>query len=158
VGILDQGRPALGAIALPAIGETVWTDGASVYRNGARLTPRPPVPLDHPLAFLAGPSNLHQRYDVDLPRVRSLGSTAAHALYVAEGIATAALLRRVSLWDLAGVLPILERMERSAGYLSGAPFDAGVLLEGALTSEPLVIAHRSQIEAIRNRIRPRLRT
>ena len=109
--------------------------------------------MDDPLAFLAVPSNSHLIYDISFRRLRSLGSTAAHLIYVSRGAAVGALTRRVKIWDLAGVLPILMHTGIELRYLSGDPFDVRDLLDGEAAPEPLVAAHATIIEDVLESIR-----
>ena len=108
---------------MPAVGDLFWGNADGAFYNGQPLLPRDTASLDDPLAFLAVPSNAHLLYNISFGRLRSLGSVAAHLTYVARGAAIGALTRRVKLWDLAGVLPILKHTGIELRYLSGAPFD-----------------------------------
>ncbi|MRS02732.1 hypothetical protein EG832_05845, partial [bacterium] len=112
-----------------------------------------PLALEHnlsdPLAFIAIPANGHRHFDFDFPNLRSFGSTAAHCCYVAQGAAIGALLRRVNLWDLAGVLPILRYTGVQVEYYSGGPFTPDAYLTGARISEEILIARPSIMERLR---------
>jgi fructose-1,6-bisphosphatase/inositol monophosphatase family enzyme len=145
----------VGAVYLPAMGEMYWADEGGAFRNGERLSPRPLPSLEDPLAFLAVPSNAHRRYEIDLPRLRSLGSTAAHLVYVAASSCVGALTRWVSIWDVAGALPFFPHAGVAARYLSGAPFVVAPLLDGVSFPEPLLVARADLMEEIRRRIRPK---
>jgi myo-inositol-1(or 4)-monophosphatase len=152
LGLLRQGEPVLGVFAMPAVGETYHGDATGAFCNGEPLSRPGGAAIDDPLAFFAAPSNAHLRYQIDLPRVRSLGSVAAHLVYVARGAAIATLTRRIWLWDLAGVLPILHHTGIALRYLSGAPFDIRPLLSGEPASEPLLAAPPALIAELRSRI------
>lgn len=154
-GILRRSEPLAGAFYLPALHELYWGDATGAFLDGRPLTPPSPVSLDDPLAFLLVPSNSHLLYDIDLRRVRSLGSTAAHLIYVARGVAVGALTRRVKLWDLAGVLPILRHAGIELRYLSGMPVRMRDLLDGQPASEPILAAAPHLVEPLRAMIRPR---
>jgi len=154
VGVLRAGEPHLGAFYMPALGEMYWADAQQgAFYNGKLLPVRSPVEFDGPLAFIAVPSNAHRAYEIDFPRVRSLGSTAAHLVYVARGAAVGALTRNVNLWDLAGVLPILLKTGIALYYLSGRPFAARDLLDGRPAAEPIVAAPAPLIGRVRATLR-----
>jgi myo-inositol-1(or 4)-monophosphatase len=155
LGVLRQGEPLAGAFYLPALDEIYWGDRNGAFLNGQPLSSPSAASLDDPLAFLLVPSNSHLVYDIGLPRVRSLGSTAAHLIYVARGAAIGALTRRVKIWDLAGVLPILRHTGIELRYLSGAPVRIGDLLDGRPAPEPLLAAAPHLIEPLLAVIRPR---
>lgn len=92
---------------------------------------------------------MHQHYQINFPRLRSFGSTTAHLAYVAHGLATAAITRRIKLWDIAAVLPSLKISRTALVYLNGQPFNPKDLLNGETISEPLIVAHSSIIEKVR---------
>lgn len=153
VGLLAGGEPVAGVFSLPALGELYWADAQGAWRDGQPLGQARAVTLDDPLAYLLVPSNAHLAYDINFPRVRSLGSTAAHLLYVACSTAIGALTRRVYLWDVAGVLLILQHCGVRLAGLSGTPLDLGALLDNPRLSEPLLAARLEHLEAVRAMIR-----
>jgi myo-inositol-1(or 4)-monophosphatase len=155
VGVLRCGGPYAGVFYMPAVEEMYWSDGGRSFCNGSPISRRSSVRFDDPLTFLAVPSNAHHVYEIEFPRVRSLGSTTAHLVYVARGAAIGALTRRVKIWDLAGVLPILNQTGVSLVYLSGAPFDICAIVNGKPAPEPIVAAHTDVIDRVRNSIRMR---
>jgi myo-inositol-1(or 4)-monophosphatase len=154
VGLLHNGEPLAGGFYMPAVDELYWGDENGAFLNGRPLSP-PVASLDDPLAFLAVPSNSHLLYDISFHRLRSLGSTAAHLIYVARGAAVGALTRRVRIWDLAGVLPILQRLDIELRYLSGAPCRIGDLLDGQPAPGPLLAAPSSLINPLLAMIHPK---
>lgn len=153
VGVLKEGKPHTGVFYMPAVDEIYSANASGAFCNDYSLSTPSPADLEDPLTFLAVPSNAHLEYDIAYPRVRSLGSTAAHLAYVARGAAIGALTRHVKIWDLAGVLPLLNQTDIALTYLSGAPFDIRELIDGSPTPEPLVAAGQDFIDRIRNRIR-----
>jgi myo-inositol-1(or 4)-monophosphatase len=153
VGLLRDDRPVLSVYTMPAVNERYWGTAWNASCNAIPLSRPASVDLDDPLVFLAVPSNAHLLYTIDFGRLRSLGSTAAHLTYVARGAAIGALTRRVKLWDLAGVLPILAHTGIELRYLSGTPFYVAELLHGETAREPLVAAHGAIIEDVLKTIR-----
>ena len=155
VGVLRHGRPHWGVFYMPVLDEMVWGDEEGAFLNDQPLLPPHHVTFDSPLAFLAVPSDAHLKYDIDFRRVRCLGSTAAHLAYVARGAAIGALTRRISLWDLAGVLPVLEQTGIKLCYLSGQPWNPRHLLDGTPAAEPLIGARTDLLDKVRKTIRVR---
>ena len=155
VGVLHEGRPLAGVFYMPAVNQEFWGEVGCAFYNGELISPHF-LQLEDPFAFLAVPSNAHRMYEIDFPRVRSLGSTAAHLAYVAQGVAIGALTRRVRIWDLAGVMPILSWTGASLVCLSGAPLDLLSLVDGGPAPEPLIAAHPRVIDQIRDGIRCRV--
>jgi myo-inositol-1(or 4)-monophosphatase len=148
VGLFHKTIPFGGVFYMPTTGDMYWGTEVSSYYNNDRLALRAGVNLQSPLAFFAVPSNAHQHYDIAFPRLRSLGSTTAHLAYVAHGIAAAALTRRVRIWDIAALLPILRASGITIMYEDGENFDPADLLDGELSRAPLVVAHTTIIKDV----------
>ena len=149
IGILRDGKPFAGGLYLPVTRELYWGNGREAFYNDRPIQPPVPVDLDNLLVFLGVPSNFHLHFAITYPRVRSLGSTAAHLAYVATGASVGALTRQVGLWDLAGMLPILGCLGIEVSYLSGEVFRPADLLDGSPIRQPLLVAHASVIQKLR---------
>ncbi len=152
VGILKQGNPYAGAFFMPATGEMYWGIGDRGFFNNQPMPVQNNIDMQNSLAFIVVPSNTHKHYEISFHRLRSLGSTTAHLAYVARGVAMAALTRRIYIWDLAPVLPLLKATGISLIYLSGKTFDPRELLDGRPAPEPLVAAPADIIEEVRTLI------
>jgi myo-inositol-1(or 4)-monophosphatase len=155
IGIFHAGAPAAGGLYLPVTGEMYWGTPQAAWVNDQPLPPTPPPDLDSPLTFLAVPSNFHLHFDISFPRARSMGSTAAHLAYTASGAATGTLLNGVSLWDMAGLLPVLAAAGIQLTALDGSPFLPAHLLDGRALEQPVLAAHPGISEALRGCIKPR---
>jgi fructose-1,6-bisphosphatase/inositol monophosphatase family enzyme len=138
---------------LPVTREMYWGTALQAFYNQQQLAQAGTVDLESPLAFLAVPSDFHHKFQVGYPRVRSLGSTAAHLAYVATGAAVGALVYPFSLWDVAGLLPMLRALGIAAETLAGQPFRAEDLLSGQKAGQPFLAAHPEVIETLRAGIR-----
>lgn len=150
LGYLENGHPKLGFFYMPATGDFYWGgDGFGAHLNDLDLTTLPRLPFDSPLAFLAVPANVHRQYDFDYPSTRSFGSTAAHLCYVAQGIAVGAITRRVNLWDLAGVLPILHQTGIRVEFLTRGTFNAADYLNQAKFPEEILASPAEFLPLIR---------
>ncbi len=152
IGILRRNKPFVGGLYLPVTKELYWGNGREAYYNDRPIQPITSVDLESALVFLAVPSSFHLKYKISYPRIRSLGSTAAHLAYVATGAAVGAFTQRVSLWDLAGLLPVLAAVGVEITYLSGEPFIPADALDGGLVREPLLAAHPAVLETLRSKI------
>jgi myo-inositol-1(or 4)-monophosphatase len=149
VGVLHRGGPFWGAVFFPALSRMFWGSSSGAFSNGRVMRELSGADIDQKLAFVAVPSNAHRLYDLDFPRVRSLGSTVAHLATVACGSAIGALTRAIKIWDIAGMLPILQQTEISLTYLSGQPLVISELLDGRSAPEPLLAAHPCFMEQVR---------
>lgn len=153
IGILHQGEPYAGALYMPATREIYSGSPNGVFYNEEPLHPCAEIDIQNPLAFMAVPSNAHLLYDISFHRLRSLGSTTAHLAYVVRGVATAVLTRRVRIWDIAAVMPILSAVGIALVYLSGKTFQIHDLLDGRPSPEPIVAAPIHILNDIRGLIR-----
>jgi myo-inositol-1(or 4)-monophosphatase len=153
IGILRGDRPLAGGLYLPVTGEMYWGTPEQAFYNDRPLPPAPPVDLASPLTFLAVPSNFYLHFAVSFPRARSMGSTAAHLAYVATGAAVGALLNGISLWDMAGLLPVLTAVGIEITNLAGEPLRPTSLMDGKPIREPLLAAHPAVSASLRGMIR-----
>jgi myo-inositol-1(or 4)-monophosphatase len=149
VGVFQRGEPYAGVFYMPVTGELHWGTREHAFYNKQRLVPSSTVDLNSPLAFIAVPSSAHLYFEISFPRLRSLGSATAHLAYVARGVATAALTRRIRIWDVAAILPLFMISQTQLMYLSGKPFRPSDLLHGEMAAEPLIAAHSSIIDEVR---------
>ena len=107
----------------------------------------------HEDSLLLVPAGAARRYELAHPgTIQCVGSSSAHILYVARGVAAAALVDPLYIWDLGVALPFLRATGGDASYLSGAPVALLDLLDGRVTPEPVVCAPRQLLESARRAI------
>ena len=131
VGLFYERQPVLGVVSLPALDETY-----SAYRGGGaywqstrwgreRLSVHAEAGTSKlcPNSMICLPSNIHHRFNFNSPcKMRSLGSTAIHALLVARNDAISAVMSPYH-WDIAGAVPILLEAGGQVGTYQGDPVD-----------------------------------
>ena len=153
LGSIVDGVPGLGFFYMPVTGDMYWGGaGFGAFHNDQPLATSQIQDLADPLSFIAIPANGPRHFYFDYSNLRSFGSTAAHCCYVAQGAAVGSLLRRVNLWDLAGVLPILAQTGVLAEFYSGGPFTPEPYLTGGKIKEEILIARPQNMEKIRGMI------
>lgn len=152
VGILREDEPYAGGFYMPVTGDLYWGWVEQAYYQERPLPRLHTVAMNGPLAFLAVPSDVHLHFQLRYPRVRSMGSTAAHLAYAAVGAAVGVLTRRIGLWDIAGLLPLLSAVGIQVTHLDGRPFHPREMLDGLVTAEPLLAAHPSIASTLREQI------
>ncbi len=153
LGLVEYGIPTLGFFNMPRSRDLFWGGrGYGAFFNDAPLDPDYIPNPDDPLVFFGAPSSFHRRFEIRFPRVRVLGSTAVHLAYVASGASIGAITRRVNLWDLAGLLPVLEQSGVQVEFLSGKPFSPGDYLDGSRLPEELLVARPAQMDMLRGLI------
>jgi myo-inositol-1(or 4)-monophosphatase len=155
LGLLEGQQPAAGFFYTPATGDMYWGSAAGAFWNDQPLNGSHALAMNDPLAFLAVTSQAHRKYDIQYPRVQAFGSTALHLAYVARGIAVGALTRRVYLWDLAGMLPVLQQAGVELAYLSGRPVQLEHLFGGSQAEEAFLAARPQNMEPLRRLISER---
>jgi myo-inositol-1(or 4)-monophosphatase len=148
-GVLRAGRPYAGGFFLPVTGELYFGTTQEAWYNQHPLRRLESFDPDDPLTFLGVPSEFHLHFKISAPRIRSMGSTAAHLAYVATGAAAGMLTRTTSLWDIAGVLPLAQAAGVELAYLSGRKFDPAELLDGHPIREPLLAGMPAAFDALR---------
>jgi myo-inositol-1(or 4)-monophosphatase len=138
VGILQNWDPMAGVFYLPLLKELYVSHGNDALFNGRPIHVDASNHIDDE-SFLSVTSVAHRKYRIDFKgKTRAMGSTAANMCYVARGTAVAALLGRPSLWDIAGVLPILRVAGGDLRCLSGRPLDLAALADGSRCPEPVL--------------------
>ncbi len=149
LGILRREEPHAGLFFMPTTGELYTGIGEKAFFNDRLLLPPDTVDIQNPLAFLAVPSNAHRLFEISFGRLRSLGSSTAHLIYVARGAALAALTRPLYIWDVAPVMPLLKATGIALTCLSGREFELRQLLDGSPSPEPLIAAPAHLVKDIR---------
>ena len=148
-GVLRGGLPYAGGFYLPVTGELYSGTTREAWYNQRPMPRLETFDPDNPLTFLGVPSEFHHYFKIGAPRIRSMGSTAAHLAYVASGAAVGMLTRTTSLWDIAGVLPLAQAVGVELSYLSGRKFDPAELLDGRSIREPLLAGLPAAFDALR---------
>ncbi len=149
LGLMSKGELAAGFFYQPATNSMIWSAGTGAFWNGQPLSAGASTLYDSPTAFLAVPSNTHLHYRITYPRLQAYGSTALHLACLARGVAVGALTRRIYIWDIAGLLPVLNQTGIAYEYLSGASVDLKALLSGQRTPEPILAARPEWIQRLR---------
>jgi len=121
IAIIAGGAVEAGCFHNPLTREMfVTTDQDSATFNGAHISCTEKQQLDRDDLMLVL-SRFHSKYRSDFPgKTRSLGSTASHLCYLANGAAAAVLLDGVGLWDIAAGFEIARRAGACFRYLDGS--------------------------------------
>lgn len=153
VGLIEGGQPTAGAVYFPVIDEmyTVAPD-VPARCNGRDLVLTDTVTFDQE-SVLFVTSVSHRRYHIDfIGKTKSLGSTAAHIVFVAGGRGVAALLGVPRIWDIAAAAAVLLRLGGRVIYLSGEEVDFRDLTAGQKPRAPLLVGPPLAVDALRQRI------
>lgn len=154
LGLLAGGEPQAGFFYMPVTDDLIWAyPGGAFWNNKALHTPRD-VQFGGPLGFIGVPSDVHLYFHLNYAQVRSLGSTAAHMAYLARGSAVGMLVVNASIWDLAGLLPVLRHTGMAVEYLAGGEFLPAKSLDGKKIREPLIMALPAILPKLRQCVQP----
>jgi myo-inositol-1(or 4)-monophosphatase len=155
IGLLRNGEVYRGVVYLPVTNDIYYTNDEGIaFWNNRPLRGLLRTEWDRD-SFIGVSSAVHQYFDIDFLRLRALGATATHHVYVASGVAVAALHRKVSLWDLAGAHAILTAVGGAAVYLDGSPILLPEVLarEGGTFKGPVLAGHPIIVEKLLPRIK-----
>ena len=140
VGLLRNGVPWAGSMALPALGQCY----SALHGNGAFLDDTPIAvmqeepPLDQDYLCLS--RNAHHYLDVNYAgKVLCFGSTAYHFALVAAGIALGAV-GRAHIWDHVATAAIISEAGGLIQHLDGRKVDWLKACDGAHFEVPLAAA------------------
>lgn len=153
LGLLDQGQPRFGVFYMPLLDDMTHTNGKnSAYNNGRRLHQTIQSNWEKK-GFLAVNASAHRDFQINVQRIRALGSISASLVYTARGAATAAFIPRAYIWDLVAGAAILEKVGGEVRYLSGKKINYLQLLDGQLAPEPIVAGHPDLLNELKGLVR-----
>ena len=155
LGLIQNGKPEAGFFYLPATQEMYYAWEKGAFWQDQPLKPLSTMPYKDPLLFLGVPSNAHRDYEINYPRVRAMGSTTAHLAYICRGISIGSITRRVSIWDIASILPFFNHLGIRSEYYSGAPLEIKDILNKELIPEPILSAPQQWFDKLRRNIQPK---
>ncbi|MGM9991840.1 MAG: inositol monophosphatase family protein [Candidatus Bruticola sp.] len=158
VGLIDRGLPVLGVVYLPVLQEWYWgarNHGAYMESPllGLQRLDITQTDLGQKEGLLLVPSTFHRNYKINAyqGKIRSLGSTVAHALTVARGDAAGAVMR-IYHWDVAGALPILWEAGGCVDCLDGRNFNIYDLSKENLNRPVLLLSNPQAREELLKKI------
>jgi len=156
VGLLRNGEAYRGVVYLPITKDIYYTnDDGIAFWNNRPLNGALQTQWDRD-SFIAVPSVANRHFDIKFPRLRALGAVATHHVYVASGVAVAALHRQAGLWDIAGAQAILAAVGGVSVYLDGTPVSFAELLAQQKTTcnGPILAGHPTVVENLLPLINP----
>lgn len=137
IALEDNGELTVGVVSAPALGRRWWAArGEGAFANGERIRVSQ-------VARLADASLSTGTPFPDVWHLRALGDFWQHML-VAEGALDAAVDLRLSLWDIAALVPIVEE---AGGRITSVDGGNAVAGGSAVTSNGLL--HEAVLAALR---------
>jgi myo-inositol-1(or 4)-monophosphatase len=153
VGVLRNMQPYFGIVYMPLTRElySAYHHGKAIW-NRLQIRISDNLRVDEDSVLCISPRTL-QEYTISFPgNVCSLGSGIMHHCLVARGVAIGSLTLQPSIWDLAGVYPVLRAAGASLRYLSGKPVELAELHEGHPVAQPILTGHPEVIKKLLNMI------
>ncbi len=151
IGYMVGDQMQAGVVYLPVVDDCFTADlSGPAMCNGEVIAVAPePEVLDEESSIISS-SDVHLIWDTDfVGKIRSLGACAAHGCYVARGSVLAALNTHTALWDVAGVLPILQRAGGEITLFDGSPLPVRRMLDGSKAPQPILMASAANARIVR---------
>jgi len=150
LALLENFWPVFGVTCMPVTGDLFYATAGQKAYWGEREIRIPDTGEISNESVLLTYSRFHNQYQSTFPgKIRNLGSTAAHIIYVARGRAEGALLANVSYRDLAAAQIILMAAGGKIHRLDGREFHLSDYLNGQRIEEHLIAAPEGSFESIR---------
>ena len=157
IGLLWRGKPWLGVFHMPLLDDWYYSanPATGAFWNDQPIQCPAPDGWDKN-SLLCAPADIHLRYTIRFPGiVRALGSAVAHLCYVARGNAMAVFMDQPGIWDIAAGAAILRAAGGTLRYLAGTDVLTDRLLDESGPLKPMLGAHPSIIDRLRQHIEPR---
>ena len=150
LALLENFWPVFGVTFMPVTGDLFYAVVGQKAYWGEREIRIPDSGEISNESVLLTYSRFHNQYQSTFPgKIRNLGSTSAHIIYVAMGRAEGALLANVSYRDLAAAQIILMSAGGKIHRLDGREFHLSDYLSGQRIEEHLIAAPEGSFESIR---------
>jgi myo-inositol-1(or 4)-monophosphatase len=150
IGLIDDGEPVLGVIAIPPLGELYWaTRGGGAWRDGVRIRTMD-ADLFHPQDNLCVGTNALRALDArTLPgRLRDLGTACCEQAFVASGRLVACTFLGEATHDVAaGSILVAEAGARFA-TIDGEHLSTAEFVARTPIARPTFVAPPRRLEAL----------
>jgi myo-inositol-1(or 4)-monophosphatase len=154
LALLENFWPVFGVTFMPVTGDLFYAIAGQKAYWGDREIKIPDTGEISNESVLLTYSRFHNQYQSAFPgKIRNLGSTSAHLIYVARGRAEGALLANVSYRDLAAAQIILIAAGGRIHRLDGREFHLSDYLTGQRIQQHLIAAPLGSFESIRMYLR-----
>ncbi|MGC9965310.1 MAG: inositol monophosphatase family protein [Syntrophobacteraceae bacterium] len=150
LALLENFWPVFGVTYMPVTGDLFYAVVGQKAHLGQKEIKIPDTGEISNESVLLTYSRFHNQYQSTFPgKIRNLGSTAAHVLYVAMGRAEGALLANVSYRDLAAAQIILMAAGGKIHRMDGREFHLSDYLSGQRIEDHLIAVPEGSFESIR---------
>jgi myo-inositol-1(or 4)-monophosphatase len=157
IGLLDEGEPVLGVIAVPPLGELYWaTKGGGAWRDGEPIACATDADDFHDQDNVCAGTNALRAMDPrTIPgRIRDLGSCCCEMLFASSGRLVAATHLGEQAHDVAAGAVIAREAGCAFGTLDGRLLTAAELVASAPIRTLTFTAPPRRLAALQRIVRP----
>jgi fructose-1,6-bisphosphatase/inositol monophosphatase family enzyme len=150
IGLIDDGEPTLGVIAIPPLGELYWASkGGGAWRDGVRIVTRDAEEF-HPQDNLCVGTNALRALDPrTLPgRLRDLGSACCEQAFVACGRLVACTFLGEAIHDVAAGAVIVSEAGARFATIDGESLTPAQFVARTPVARPTFVAPPRRLEAL----------
>jgi len=150
IGLLDDGEPVLGVIAIPPLGELFWAvRGGGAYRDGAKLMARDSATVHNQDNVCLGTNALRAVDPRSVPgRLRDLGSACCELTFVAAGRLAACTFLGEQAHDVAAGVVIAAEAGCVVGTIDGERLTPAEMVVRTPVPVPTFIAPPLRLAAL----------
>jgi fructose-1,6-bisphosphatase/inositol monophosphatase family enzyme len=150
IGLLDQGEPVLGVIAIPPLGEMFWAvKGGGAWRDGERLQVRDAAIFHGQDNVCVGTNALRAVDPRSLPgRLRGLGSACCEMTFVAAGRLQACTFLGEAAHDVAAGTVIAAEAGCHFGTIDGQVLSPSEMVAQTPITRPTFVAPPRRLAAL----------
>ena len=155
IGLIEDGQPVLGVIAIPPLKELYWAvKGHGAWRDGTRLLARDANVFHTQDNVCVGTNALRAIDPRSMPgRLRDLGSACCEQVFVADGRMQACTFLGEATHDIAAGVVISSEAGCCFGTLGGERLDAAALVRRTPIATPTFVAPPRRLEALQRMAR-----
>ena len=150
IGLIDDGEPSLGVIAIPPLGELFWgVKGQGAYRDGERLDARDAETFHDQDNLCIGTNALRALDPRSLPgRLRDLGSACCEITFTACNRLQGCVLLGEHAHDVAAGVVIAAEAGCSFGTIDGRMLSPSALVAETPVQTPTFVAPARRLQAL----------
>lgn len=150
IGLIDDGEPVLGVIAIPPLGELYWAvKGMGAWRDGERITARDAERFHDQDNVCLGTNAMRAVDPRSVPgRLRDLGSACCEGVFTASSRLAACVYLGEQTHDVAGVAVIASEAGCQVGTIDGRRLTPAEFVAETPVRVPTIVAPPARLAAL----------
>ena len=156
IGLIEQGQPVLGVIAIPPLGELYWAvKGQGAWLDGRPLQSRDSETIHSQDNICLGTNAMRVIDTRSFPgRIRDLGSACCEQVFVAANRLQACTFLGEGEHDIAAGVVISSEAGCRFGTMSGERLDTAEMVRRTPITTPTFVAPPRRLEALERMVQP----